>query len=143
MDGRKKTFLSCCLFFAAFITAGCGSITSTQQSKFQTSFLPPAPQALTLEDADLPKVPLGQPNIYLEDLPAILVASPSLPPRRTSGDVLAERAERRFEAGKKLYQAQDFVSARREFDTAVDLMLQASAETPADRPDYEKKFDEM
>src|SRR5580658_7975705 len=116
MDGRKKTFLSCCPFAVALITAGCGAITSTQQSKFQTSFLPPAPQALSLADADFPKAPLAQPNVYLQDLPAILVASPSLPPRRTSGDALIDRAERRFETGKKLYQSQDFVSARREFD---------------------------
>ena len=143
MDGRKKTFLSCCLFTAAFTTAGCGSITTNQQSKFQTSFLPPAPQPVMLADGDSPKVPLAQPNIYLQDLPAILIANPSLPPRRTSGDALIDRAERRFEAGKKLYQAQDFPGARREFDSAVDLMLQASDQLPADPLDYEKKFDEM
>ena len=96
-----------------------------------------------LAEADIPKVVLAQPNIYLQDLPAILDASPSLPRRRTSGDILVNRAERRFEAGKKLYQSQDLTGARREFDTAVDLMLQASDETPADRADYEKKFDEM
>jgi membrane-bound lytic murein transglycosylase D len=54
-----------------------------------------------------------------------------------------DRAGRRFEAGKKLYQSKDPDGARREFDTAVDLMLQASEETPADRQDYERKFDEM
>jgi membrane-bound lytic murein transglycosylase D len=143
MDGRKKTFLSCCLFAAAFITGGCGSIASNQQSKFQTSFLPPAPQMRALAEADIPKVVLAQPNIYLQDLPAILDASPSFPRRRTSGDILVDRAQRRFEAGKRLYQAQDLSGARREFDTAVDLMLQASDETPADRVEYEKKFDEM
>ena len=45
MDGRKKTFFSCFLFSAALFTAGCGSVTGYQQSKFQNSFLPPAPQA--------------------------------------------------------------------------------------------------
>jgi membrane-bound lytic murein transglycosylase D len=143
MGGRKKTFFSCYLFSAALITAGCGSMTGYQQSKFQNSFLPPAPQAPALSDEDLPKVPVAQPNIYLQDLPAFLLTSASLPLRRTPGDALVDRAERRFEAGKRSYQANDLVSARREFDTAVDLMLQASDETPADRPDYEKKFDEM
>jgi membrane-bound lytic murein transglycosylase D len=143
MDGRKKTFLPCCLFATALVTAGCGSINSNQQSKFQNSFLPPAPQTISLADSDVPKVPLAQPNIYLQDLPAILETPPSLPARRTASDALVDRAERRFEAGKRLYQAQDVVGARREFDTAVDLMLQASDETPADRLDYEKKFDEM
>jgi membrane-bound lytic murein transglycosylase D len=143
MDGPRKTFLSGCLCAAVLVVSGCGSITSNQQSKFQTSFLPPAPQMRALAEADIPKVVLAQPNIYLQDLPAILDASPSLPRRRTSGDILVDRAERRFEAGKKLYQSQDLTGARREFDTAVDLMLQASDETPADRADYEKKFDEM
>jgi membrane-bound lytic murein transglycosylase D len=143
MDGRKKTFFSCYLFSAALITAGCGSMTGYQQSKFQNSFLPPAPQMPALANEDLPKVPAVPPNIYLQDLPAFLLTSPSLPPRRTSGDALVDRAERRFEAGRKLYQAKDLDGARREFDTAVDLMLQASDETPADRQDYEKKFDEM
>jgi membrane-bound lytic murein transglycosylase D len=141
MDGRKKTFFSCFLFSAALITAGCGSMPGYQQSKFQNSFLPPAPQMPALADDDLPKVPVAQPNIYLQDLPAFLLTSP--PPRRTSGDALMDRAERRFEAGKKLYQAKDADGARREFDRAVDLMLQASDETPADRQDYEKKFDDM
>jgi membrane-bound lytic murein transglycosylase D len=140
MDGRKKTFFSCFLISAALISAGCGSVTGYQQSKFQNSFLPPAPQMPSLSDDDLPKVPVAQPNIYLQDLPAFLLTSP---PRRTSGDALMDRAERRFEAGKRLYQAKDLDGARREFDAAVDLMLQASDETPADRLDYEKKFDDM
>jgi membrane-bound lytic murein transglycosylase D len=140
MDGRKKTFFSCFLFSAALITAGCGSVTGYQQSKFQNSFLPPAPQAPVFADEDLPKAPVAQPNIYLRDLPAFLITSP---PRRTSGDLIVDRAQRRFEAGKKLYLSKDLDGARREFDAAVDLMLQASDETPADRQDYEKKFDEM
>jgi membrane-bound lytic murein transglycosylase D len=143
MDGRKKTFFSCFLISAAFTAAGCSSVTGYQQSKFQNSFLPPAPQAPTLADEDLPKVPIAQPNVYLQDLPAFLLTSSSLPPRRTPGDALVDRAQRRFEAGKRSYQANDFDTARREFDRAVDLMLQASDETPADRLDYEKKFDEM
>jgi membrane-bound lytic murein transglycosylase D len=140
MDGRKKTFFSCFLFSAALISAGCGSVSGYQQSRFQNSFLPPVPQTPTLTDEDAPKVPVAQPNIYLQDLPAFLLNSP---PRPTSGDALMDRAGRRFDAGKKLYQAKDLDGARREFDAAVDLMLQASDETPADRPDYEKKFDDI
>lgn len=54
-----------------------------------------------------------------------------------------ERAQRRFENGKKFYQAKDLPAARREFDAAVDLMLQASDSIPSDRSDYERKFDDM
>jgi membrane-bound lytic murein transglycosylase D len=143
MDGRKTAFFSCCLFSAALITSGCSSITSSQQSKFQMSFLPPAPKVAQVDDSDLPKVPVVQPNIYLQDLPAFLLTSPSLPPRRTAGDATIDRAQRRFEAGKKFYQANDLAGARREFDRAVDLMLQASDEMPGDHVDYERKLDEM
>jgi membrane-bound lytic murein transglycosylase D len=143
MDGRKKTFFSCFLYSAALITAGCGSISNPQQAKFQMSFLPPAPRAAVLDDSDQPKAPAGQPNVYLQDLPAFLLTAPSLPARRTAGDATIERAERRFEAGKKLYQANQPANARREFDTAVDLMLQASDETPGDHANYERKLDEM
>jgi membrane-bound lytic murein transglycosylase D len=143
MDGRKKTFFSCFVFSAALISAGCGSVSGYQQSKFQNSFLPPAPQTPALTAEDVPKVSVAPPNIYLQELPAFLLTSPSLPPRRTSGDATVDRAERRFEAGKRFYQANDLAGARQEFDAAVDLMLQASDETPADRLDYEKKFDEM
>ncbi len=143
MDGRKKTFFSCFLFSAALISAGCGSISNPQQSKFQMSFLPPAPQVAVLDDSDRPKAPVEQPNVYLHDLPAFLLTTPSTPARRTAGDATVERAERRFEAGKKLYQANEPADARREFDRAIDLMLQASGEMPGDRAAYERKFDEM
>jgi membrane-bound lytic murein transglycosylase D len=140
MDGRKKTFYSCFLYSAALFGAGCGSISTTQQSKFQMSFLPPAQHLAVLDDSDMPKAPAEQPNVYLHDLPAFLLTAP---PRRTAGDATIERAERRFEAGKRLYQAHEPVNARREFDTAVDMMLQASDETPNDRANYERKLDEM
>jgi len=101
MDGRKKPFFSCFLFSAALFTVGCGSIASNQQSKFQMSFLPPAAHVAALDDSDLPKAPAEQPNVYLHDLPAFLLSTPSIPPRRTAADATIERAERRFEAGKK------------------------------------------
>jgi len=143
MDVRRKTLFSCFPFAAALITAGCGSIANIQQSKFQTSFLPPAPHVAFVDETDKPVVPATKPNAFLENLPAILVATPAMPPRRTAGDATVDRAEKRFEAGKRFYQSQDFVSARREFDRAVDMMLQASAELPSDRADYERKLDDM
>jgi peptidoglycan lytic transglycosylase D len=143
MDGRKKTFFSCFLFSAALFTAGCGTLPNTQQSKFQMSFLPPTRRAAALDASDMPKAPMEQPNVYLHDLPPFLLTASAPPPRRTAGDATIERAERRFEAGKKLYQSNDAASARREFDAAVDLMLQASDEAPGDRANYERKLDEM
>ena len=140
MDGRKRTFFSCSLLAAAIAGAGCGV---SQQSKFQLALLPPAPKPLALSEANVAELPPPPPNIYLKELPPFLLVTPKLPPRPTAGDAIEDRAERRYEAGKRLYQMKDLPGARREFDAAVDLMLQASDSMPADRSDYERKLDDM
>ena len=140
MDGRKQTFFLCSLLAAVVTTAGCGL---SQQSRFQSALLPPAPQTLSLPEPESSSVPPAQPNVFLKDVPVSLASIPPAPPRPTAGDALVERAERRFDAGKKFYQTKDLPAARQEFDAAVDLMLQASDAMPADRADFEKKFDDM
>jgi membrane-bound lytic murein transglycosylase D len=56
---------------------------------------------------------------------------------------MVQRAGQRFQRGKKYYQANDLPNARREFDAAVDLMLDASDQNPADRQEYDRGLDEM
>src|SRR5215472_7208207 len=140
MDDRTKVFLQ---FTAAaalsMAVVGCGY---NQQSRFQMSFLPPAPHASAIS-AELAEPPKVEPNLYLRDVPAILITSPPAPRRRTAADDTLRRADRRYLAGRRAYQAKDFVTARREFDTAVDLMLEAAGQDPADREEYERKLDEM
>ncbi len=140
MDGRKKTFFSCSLLAAVIAGAGCGM---NQQSRFQMALLPPAPKPLVIPEAEIAAITPPQPNIYLQDLPVFLAAPPKVAPRPTAGDALVARAGRRFDAGKRFYQMKDLTAARREFDSAVDLMLQASDAMPLDRADYEKKMDDM
>jgi len=60
----------------------------------------------------------------------------------TESDLMIGNAEQKFESGKKAYQLNDPNSARRDFDTAVDLMLQASG-NPSDRRLYESKLEDM
>lgn len=57
-------------------------------------------------------------------------------------DLLVSQAEQKFEAGRQAYQANDLAGARRNFDEAIDLMLQASGK-PSDRQLYESKMDHM
>src|SRR5205807_4883397 len=54
-----------------------------------------------------------------------------------------QNAERAFRSGRRFYQSKDLVGARREFDHAIDLMLEASDQDPADRQELEKKLEEM
>jgi membrane-bound lytic murein transglycosylase D len=140
MDARNQTLFSCSLLAVAISTAGCGI---NQQSRFQNSFLPPATRdAIAAADVDAP--PLApEPNLYLKDAPALVTTPMTLPPPKTRGDVMVQRAERHMETGKKYYQTNDLVNARREFDQAFDQMMDASALNPADRSDYQHTMEEM
>ncbi|HUA57570.1 MAG TPA: transglycosylase SLT domain-containing protein [Verrucomicrobiae bacterium] len=42
-----------------------------------------------------------------------------------------------------MYQSEDYSGARREFDDAIDEMLEASDLEPADRQDYQRRLDDM
>ncbi len=139
MDDRTKTYYS--FILAAVLTsAACGY---NQQTRFQMSFLPAAPHPASSERDSLPPAPSVQPNLYLQQPPAFILASSQLPPRKTAGDALVMRAEQTFQQGKRFYQAGNIPEARRAFDSAMDLMLEASDESPADRQDFGRRLEEM
>ena len=139
MEVRTETLCSFLLLASAVVTSGCGY---TQQSRFQMSFLPPAPRGAAVA-AELPEPPPVQPNLFLgADIPAIILANPQIL-RRTQGDATIQTALRRFQAGQRYYQANDLVNARREFDRAIDLMLEASEQGLIDRQQFERQLDEM
>ena len=141
MDDRTPTFFSVFLLAAAAASGGCGY---NQQTRFQMSFLPPAPHPAAADADTLPPAPVVQPNLYLQQPPAfILASSQQLPPRKTTGDALVMRAEKTFQDGKRSYHSNDIPEARRQFDVAMDLMLEASDENPADRDDYRRRLEEM
>lgn len=139
MDDRTKVFFQFTVFAFTLAASGCAY---NQQSRFQMSFLPPAPQ-IDLSAAELAEPPAVQPNLYLKDVPAILLNNPAVPQRHTEADDTIRRANRRYQAGRRFYQSKDLPNARREFDAAVDLMLEAASQDLADRQEYERKLDEM
>jgi membrane-bound lytic murein transglycosylase D len=140
MDDRTRTFYSFLLLAAILTTGACGY---NQQTKFQMSFLPTAPHTAVSESGVLPAAPVVQPNLYLQKSLPLLLATAEILPRKTAGDALVMRAEQTFQHGKKFYQTNDISGARRDFDNAVDLMLEASDENPADRQDYQRRLEEM
>lgn len=141
MDDRTRTCYSFLLLVAAVSAAGCGY---NQQTKFQMSFLPTPPHAAAYDPETLPPAPAIQPNLFLQQkTPTLLIASAEAMPHKTAGDALVLRAEQTFHHGRRLYQQNDIPNARREFDAAVDLMLDASDENPADRQDYQRRLEEM
>jgi membrane-bound lytic murein transglycosylase D len=100
------------------------------------AFLPPAPHGAPPAPEFVDPPSLSPPNIYLTDVPAFPIAAPGVSDRKLRADSLVRRAGQRFQRGKDYYQARDIAGSRREFDAAVDLMLEASAENPADSPVY-------
>jgi len=78
---------------------------------------------------------------YLKSV-ARLAAEKSAKFQPSPSDLLIEQAEERFKSGRKYYRVKDGDHARVEFDTAVDLMIQASI-SPSNRTLYENKLDEM
>ena len=136
MTGRTKFFV---YIFASSVILCSSGCSFNQQAKFQTAFLPstPAPAA-SEESADPPAL---EPNPYLHDAPAILVQK--LPIAPSEGDLLMQRADQAFLRGKKAYQANSVEQARREFDTAIDLMLEASDNSLSNRQAFEARMDEM
>ena len=140
MDDRTKTLFSFFVITVAVTTAGCGL---NEQSGFQTAFLPPSPPT-ALANTDLAPPPvLSQPNLLLKDAPPKFLSAPPMSESRLRADDLAQRAERHFESGKKHYQFKEIADARRDFDMAVDLLLDASTLNPGDRLEYERRMDEM
>jgi membrane-bound lytic murein transglycosylase D len=107
------------------------------------SFLPPAPRGASAE-VELPEPPPVQHNAYLgADIPEIILSNPQILQRRVQGDTTIESAQRRYQAGRRAYQTGDIAGARREFDRAIDLMLEASDQGLIDRHQYERQLDEM
>jgi len=119
MEVRTSALCAFSLLAVAVVTSGCGY---QQQSKFQMSFLPPAPRGAAAS-VELPEPPAVQRNVYLgADIPAVILSNPQILQRRTQGETTIQNALRRFQAGKRSYQAGDLPNARQEFDRAIDLM---------------------
>ncbi|MBZ5593566.1 MAG: transglycosylase SLT domain-containing protein [Acidobacteriia bacterium] len=78
----------------------------------------------------------------MSEVPNVVSRTPQLPANATRSDLLIEKAQLHLQQGKKYYQIKDGERARREFDQAVDLMLEAS-ENPSDRQAYDAKLEKM
>ncbi len=138
----KKPALAALLISVAIGAVSC--TISPQHAKFQMSFLPAVPKTLPVL-ADLAEVPASRVNLFLAETPKFIVPKPEQPPSPSllKADNLIERAEQRYERGRRLYSAKNTERARREFDSAIDLMLQASEAGPANRTAFERKFEGM
>ncbi|MFN7998111.1 MAG: transglycosylase SLT domain-containing protein [Bryobacteraceae bacterium] len=103
------------------------------------SFLPSTPHPAA---PDITEPPAIEPNLFLRETPAILQTKSSVEgPSRA--DMLVQRADQAFQRGRKAYQIHDEAEARKEFDLAIDLMLEASEGARSDRQTFEARLDAM
>jgi membrane-bound lytic murein transglycosylase D len=138
MNARTQTLASTIVLAGASVIAGCGV---NQHSSFQNAFLPPHAHAQPVSlDVDYP--PTAEPNASIKDVPGFLLVNPPVP-RRTRGDAVVEEAEHHLTLGKQAYATGGLSAARREFDLAIDTMVEASDLNPADRQAYERRMDQM
>lgn len=76
-------------------------------------------------------------------IPPVSTLIPSaLPPKPSWKEERMVNAERLYTEGYRLYQAGDREGARKQFDEALDLVLNAKSE-PVNRSSFDKRFDEL
>src|SRR5258708_33286364 len=93
---------------------------------------------------ETPEPPSQPQNLCLApDMPPIIFSNPQILQRRTQADATMQSAQRRLLAGKRYYQTKDLANARREFDRAIDLMLEASDQEVGNRREFDRQLDEM
>src|SRR6266545_7489440 len=122
MDIRTKLPLLFFVLATLLLSPSCGL---NQQTKFHMAFLPPAPAVLAAAVVEVSDPPVVPPNLHVKEAPAFLAPPISAP------DSMIERADQRFQRGVLAYRAQRYEEARRDFDGAVDLMLEAAEHFPA------------
>lgn len=123
------------LFFVLAIPPGVAA--------YQTSDSPSANSDNPSSNSDGTEVSVTDINTetYLEAV-SRTESKPDRPFHPTSSDLLIQQAEEKLQQGRDAYRLKDSSRARREFDSAVMLMLQASDE-PSDRTLYETKMEDM
>jgi membrane-bound lytic murein transglycosylase D len=137
MAWNRRSILIAILTVLAFLPS---FLLNAQQPNLQTSLLAPAAVRLASAGA-IADIKETEHLPYLTEIakkatPGAIAFQPS------PSDLLIQQAEERFRNGKRSYQELDFKRARQEFDGAIDLMLQASA-NPTDRKLFESKFEDM
>jgi membrane-bound lytic murein transglycosylase D len=128
----------------ALVLSGCGASVAPQ--RFRTYFVPPPVRPLPSAERPVVEAPAAG-NTYGSELPFLTAASVStstLPavPRPTDTDFLIRKADNHFNAGKKLFQDENYDAAQREFNLAVQTLMSAPEEIP-ERARVDKRLEEL
>ncbi len=136
MHVRRITLAGICAMAVLLSTAACSF---NQPSRFRSPFVPPAPAAPTPAHFDDPP----EINSFVDQMPPNLLTSLQLTDRASRADLSIQRANQAFQRGKQAYQSSDIQDARREFDSAIDLLIDAFDQDPSNRQELDNKLEEM
>ena len=139
MGGRPRSFGGICVTAAALLAASCSY--TTQSAKVHPPFVPSTHRTATV--AVFPEPPEVSTSPTLSPISSVLRSIFEFSEERVNAEALVQQAYLRLQHGKVLYQAGDIGNARREFDTAIDLMFAASSQDPGDRQEFGRKLDDM
>jgi membrane-bound lytic murein transglycosylase D len=123
---------------ASVVVSSCATTARPQQ--FRTFFLPPQSHTAIPTDDPLSEPPRIA-DLYVNEVPFLTPALPAVP-RPSDADFLVKQADDRVAAGKLAFTEGRANDARREFNRAIELLLNAPDKV-ADRPRIEKRLDEL
>jgi membrane-bound lytic murein transglycosylase D len=125
----------------ALVLAGCATTARPQQ--FRTFLLPPAPRVVVEEDPvpEPPGLSAETAGLYANEVPFLVAAIPDIP-RPSDTDFLLKKANDSFIAGKAAIQAGRADDARRQFNLAVEGLLNAPENVP-ERGRLERRLEEL
>ncbi len=124
----------------ALLLAGC--VTTTRPQQFRTFLLPPAVHVAVQEEPvpEPPRLGTEAAGLYANEVPFLAVL-PDLP-RPSDTDFLLKKANDSFAAGKLAFQAGRTDDARRQFNLAIEGLLNAPESVP-ERSRLERRLEEM
>ncbi len=128
---------------AALVLSSCA--TTPEPQRFRSYFVPPPARPLPAAERPVVEAPSGAGTVYGTELPFLTTASTtSLPavPRPTDTDFLIRKADGHFNAGKKMFQDEDYDGAQKEFNLAIQTLMLAPEEG-VERPRIDRRLEEL
>ncbi|BDC49602.1 hypothetical protein F183_A19180 [Bryobacterales bacterium F-183] len=127
------------------LLSGCSATSSRFNGPIKNSFLPNAPM-VDLEEAgaSIPKEnKIDTPPALYSKEPPNLTQSTQAMLRLTALETRLRKAEAKFDEGKQAYKLGSYEDARRHFNGAVDLLLEAPNQDELGRQRLERRLEEM
>jgi len=135
LSHRSSALAAALTIAVALLSSSCAA----RPQAFKLSFLPSTPARI---EPNFEEPPHLASNFYSSDSPDLVQRALAAAPRQAEAESLIAKARLHMEAGKRFYQQGDSEAARREFDSAMDVLLAAPDNLP-DRPRLESELDQI